>query len=314
MNTSDDARHASDQTGFTYRLADVFAESSYQGNGVAVFLNPPRLTTGQLQAVTVEVRQFESIYLWPTADDRSFVTRIFVVDQELRFAGHPILGAAAVAHEQLLAAEPAAVPPGEHATWTFRLGSREVIARSVADNAGGFDIDTDQGRPSFGEPMPPAYRERIAHALRLQPGDLDPTLPVEWASTGLKYLIVPVSGSGLARARITIPDFEELLGEAGAELAYVLDPSALEGRNWVNDGSVEDIATGSAAGPAAAYLVRHGRVAPESTVALSQGRFVGRPSALRVEVHGPRDDISRVVLHGHVCLTGTGTLDHPPVA
>lgn len=297
----------------TYRLADVFADSSYQGNGVAVFLDPPRLTTRQLQAVTVEVRQFESIYLWASSGDRSFVARIFVVDRELPFAGHPILGAAAVAHERLLAAGPAAVASGEHATWTFRLGRREVIARSVADGEGGFDVETDQGPPTFGEPMPRAYRERIAAALHLQPGDLDPELPVQWVSTGLKYLMVPVSGSGLARARITIPDFDQLLGEAGAELAYVLDPTALEGRNWVNDGSVEDIATGSAAGPAAAYLVRHGRAAAGSTVSLSQGRFVQRPSTLRVDVHGSRVDIARVVLRGHVCLTGTGTLDRPPL-
>ncbi|GGB32282.1 hypothetical protein GCM10011492_23680 [Flexivirga endophytica] len=311
MNAADD-EHPPASSAFGFRLADVFAASSYQGNGVAVFVDPPRLTAGQLQAVTVEVRQFESIYLWPTQDDRAFDTRIFVTDRELPFAGHPILGAAAVAHERLLFTEPTGVPAGEPVEWTFRLGTRAVIARSVADGEGGFDIETEQGRPSLGQPMPDSYRERIAAALHLELGDLDPELPVHWVSTGLKYLMVPVSGAGLARARITIPDFEELLGEAGAELAYVLDADGLEGRNWVNDGSVEDIATGSAAGPAAAYLVRHGRATAGSTVSLSQGRFVGRPSTLRVDVSGRPDDITRVVLHGHVCLTGTGTLDRTP--
>lgn len=294
---------------FGYRLADVFAEQSYQGNGVAVFLDPPRLSTRQLQAVTVEIRQFESIYLWPTADAHTFRTRVFVIDQELPFAGHPILGAAAVLHEHTQAA---AGPPQEPITWTFRLGSREVQARSRADQDGGFDVETDQGRPAFGEPMPSSYRERIAAALDIHPDDLEPDLPVQWVSTGLRYLIVPVRGSGLARARIHTSSFEVLLGEAGAELVYVLDVDALEGRNWVNDGSVEDIATGSAAGPAAAYLIQQGRVAPDSTVSLTQGRFVQRPSTLRVEVTGGPDDIAKVVLHGHVCLTGVGTLDHSP--
>lgn len=297
---------------FGYRLADVFAEHSHQGNGVAVFLNPPRLTTAQLQAVTVEIRQFESIYLWETTN-RSFRTRIFVVDQELPFAGHPILGAAAVAHERLLSAGPVAAAPDEPVGWTFRLGNRDVRARSTADGDGGFDVVTDQGKPTFGEPMRPGYRERIAAALNLEINDLHPELPVEWVSTGLRYLIVPVIGSALARARIASAHFAELLGEAGAQLVYVLDPKTREGRNWVNDGSVEDIATGSAAGPAAAYLVRHGGATPGSTVVLSQGRFVQRPSTLRVVVHGRPDDIAGVDLHGHVCLTGSGTLDRPPV-
>jgi PhzF family phenazine biosynthesis protein len=297
---------------FGYRLADVFAEQSYQGNGVAVFLDPPRLTTRQLQAVTVEIRQFESIYLWPTVDPTAFLTRVFVIDQELPFAGHPILGAAAVLHEHRASTQATAGPTGESMTWTFRLGSREATARSRVDHNGAFDVETDQGRPAFGEPMPSSYRERITAALDIHPGDLAPELPVRWVSTGLRYLIVPVKTSALARARIKTSNFGALLGEAGAQLVYVLDVDALEGRNWVNDGSVEDIATGSAAGPAAAYLIQQGRVAPNSTLSLSQGRFVQRPSTLSVEVTGGPGDIARVVLHGHVCLTGTGVLDHPP--
>lgn len=293
-------------TAFGFRLADVFAERPYEGNGVAVFVDPPRLSAEDLLRVTVEVRQFESAYLWSTDDPTVFETRIFVIDQELAFAGHPVLGAAAVLHERHDGGQ-----PGERA-WTLRLGARPVAVRSRSDGRGGFDVTMDQGRPEFGPVGDGPYRERVARALDLSPGDLRDDLPVAWVSTGLRYLIVPVRAGVLARTRIVTAGFEELLGEAGADLAYVLDPDAREGRNWVNDGSVEDIATGSAAGPAAAYLLRHGRATPGETVRIAQGRFLGRPSTMHVDLTEEGGEVAGVTLTGHVCLTGSGTLDAPP--
>lgn len=129
-------------TAFGYRLADVFAERPYTGNGVAVFVDPPRLSREDLLTVTAEVRQFESAYLWPTADPSTFATRIFTVDQELGFAGHPVLGAAAVLHERLDVDGPR--------EWTLRLGDRAVPVRSRPGARGGYDVAMDQGRPEFG--------------------------------------------------------------------------------------------------------------------------------------------------------------------
>ena len=68
----------------------------------------------------------------------------------------------------------------------------------------------------------------------------------------------------------------------GAKFAYVFDPDKREGRSWDNAGAVEDVATGSAAGPAAAFLAAHGLAAKEETVVISQGRFLGRPSMITV--------------------------------
>lgn len=289
---------------FGYRLVDVFAARPYEGNGVAVFLDPPRLSRSDFMRVTTEVRQFESAYLWTTSDPHTFETRIFVVDQELEFAGHPVLGAAATLHERSGAA-------GEQ-EWTLRIGERRVIARSRPDGNGGYDVAMDQGSPEFGPFVDDDYRSTVARALGLRPEDLDPQLPVQWVSTGLRYLIVPVRPDTIGRARIRVDDFGELLARSGALLAYVLDPARLEGRNWTNDGAVEDIATGSASGPAAAYLARHRRVALTDTVEIGQGRFLGRPSTMRIDLTGTPGTIETVTLSGHVCLTGSGTLDAPP--
>lgn len=301
---------------FGYRLADVFAAKPYQGNGVAVFVDPPVMSTQALQSVTVEVRQFESAFVWSTPDPNVFETRIFVLDQELAFAGHPLLGTAAALHERLSnnrqAATTPAVQVGDAIEWSLRLGQRRVSVTSRPDGNGGFDVSMDQGRPEFGQPMPPAFRARVAAAMNLEVTDIHDNLPLQTVSTGLSYLMIPVHASALAKARILIDDFAALLGEAGALLAYVLDPAGREGRNWVNDGSVEDIATGSASGPAAAYLVQHQWAQSGEVVEVSQGRFVGRPSIMSVEVDGDGCDIRGVVLSGHVCMTGSGSLDHLP--
>ncbi|MET7303999.1 PhzF family phenazine biosynthesis protein [Embleya sp. NPDC005575] len=98
----------------------------------------------------------------------------------------------------------------------------------------------------------------------------------------------------------------------GARFAYVLDARAPEGRHWNNDGVLEDVATGSAAGCVAAYLLRHGRTHAGAELTLSQGRFVGRPSTLTIAAHGAPEDVERVVVGGAVSMVGIGTLHALP--
>ncbi|MFP2925893.1 PhzF family phenazine biosynthesis protein [Pyxidicoccus sp. 3LG] len=103
------------------------------------------------------------------------------------------------------------------------------------------------------------------------------------------------------------PDFEAMLKSVGARFVWVFDVTAREGRTWDNAGSVEDVATGSAAGPAAAYLVRHGQAQPEEEIVLRQGRFLGRPSELRAWVYGTASRMDDVSVGGHVRLLVRGT-------
>jgi trans-2,3-dihydro-3-hydroxyanthranilate isomerase len=133
-------------------------------------------------------------------------------------------------------------------------------------------------------------------------------------STGLRYLILPVRGDALARARISRPDLEPALAALGAQYAYLLDAAALEGRHWNNDGVVEDAATGSAAGCVAAYLRRHDRLADGETAILHQGRFAGRPSQLTMRAHGTPLDVRSVEVGGEVWVVGTGSLEVLPSA
>ncbi|MCO2363366.1 PhzF family phenazine biosynthesis protein, partial [Pseudomonas aeruginosa] len=85
-----------------YWQVDVFAERPLTGNGLAVFDDASALDDAAMQAWTRELRQFESIFLLPGDDPRAFRARIFTLEEELPFAGHPLLGAAALLHHCLL--------------------------------------------------------------------------------------------------------------------------------------------------------------------------------------------------------------------
>src|SRR5262249_48956204 len=126
----------------------------------------------------------------------------------------------------------------------------------------------------------------------------------------LPYLLVPMR-HGLERAHIAHPAFEPLLGRIGAKFVYVFDPHTREGRTWDNAGLVEDVATGSAAGPTAAYLVRYGLAQPETELLLAEGRFVGRPSQIHARVVGTAEAITNVSVGGDVAMVGAGEIVEP---
>ena len=226
--------------------------------------------------MTREVRQFETVFI--SAVDlagRTARLRIFTEDEELGFAGHPLLGAGAVLHTELAAA-------AAEETWTLKLSERNVTVRTRGRD-GWIDASMDQGPAPFGEIVTGELADRYRRALGLPPAAGRPDLPMQVVSTGLPYLIVPVHAQDLADcAHRRLPTSRRSRWPSGAKFVYVLDPATPEGRTWDNAGRVEDVATGSAAGPAAAYLIEH-RVHPAGVpLRLAQGRFTGRPSTIEV--------------------------------
>jgi predicted PhzF superfamily epimerase YddE/YHI9 len=125
----------------------------------------------------------------------------------------------------------------------------------------------------------------------------------------LPYLIIPVSASGLARTQIRGSDLEAHLETCGAKFVLVLEVESREMRTWDNLGRVEDVATGSAAGPAAAYLLAHGLASTDRPIHLAQGRFAGRPSRITVT----SDTAQHLFVSGQVWAVSQGTLDLDPL-
>lgn len=269
---------------------DVFAPQPFAGNGLGVFPEAASLSGAQMQTLTQELRQFECVFLSPAQDGTAVRARVFTMEEELPFAGHPLLGAGAVLHH-LLTAGP------EHESLLELPGGRRLEVHSTREREG-FRVAMAQGQASFGAAFD---SEAVLEALGLGPEDLVSGLPLQVVSTGLPYLLVPLR-RGLDQARILHRDFESLLADFGAKFVYLLDVGAREGRTWDNRGAVEDVATGSAAGPAAAYLVRHGQQSPGEWLTLLQGRWAGRPSELEVRVTASGD----VTVRGSVFLIAEG--------
>jgi PhzF family phenazine biosynthesis protein len=246
------------------------------------------------------MRHFEAIFLQPTDQPRTARARIFDLFDELPFAGHPIIGAAAVLHKR----------SGARGTqaWRFQLPDATVEITTEATPTGYAGL-LNQGTPEFLGSVDD--RGAVASAFNLARDDLAPDLPMEVVSTGLHYLIIPVVPGALARARISL-DITEMLRGVGAQFAVLLDESAVEVRHWNNDGIIEDVATGSAAGVIGAYRLRHGLAHGGETFVLHQGRFTGRPSTLRVLPEGGADLVETVKVGGDVSFVGHGMIEALP--
>jgi trans-2,3-dihydro-3-hydroxyanthranilate isomerase len=283
-----------------YLHVDVFSHAPYSGNSLAVFLNASGLTGEQMLRITQELRHFESIFLEPADHSNTVRARIFDLFEELPFAGHPSIGAAAVLHHASARSEPQ--------TWRIELPDK-LVSITTEHTVHGYFGMLDQGTPEFLGVV--TEREVFARAFNLTPDDLRPDLPLEVVTTGLRYLIIPVKAGALARARI-LSDLTELLRGVNAKFAVLFDEEALEVRHWNNDGVLEDVATGSAAGTIGAYRLRHGLTHGGASFLLHQGRFAGRPSTLRVQPEGTPEMVQTVKVGGDVALVGRGVLDVLP--
>jgi len=282
---------------FNFVHCDVFAKHTYSGNSLSVFTSSEDLNEAQMLTLTKELRHFESIFL--SASNGQIRARIFDLFDELPFAGHPIIGAACTLHLK-------SYRQGK-LNWPFHLQGGRVVNVSTEQIGERFFGTLDQGRPEMVNVIGESHHSNIASSFNLESLS---NLPLEVISNGLKYLVVPVE-NGLENARITVSDLEQKLRSFGAEFAYLFDVNKFEGRHWNNDGIIEDVATGSAAGVVGAYAAKHGLVQLGESFTLKQGHFLGRPSEILVTPFGTAENIEKVTVSGEVVFVGEGKVVAP---
>ena len=287
---------------------DVFAERAFAGNPLAVFPAADGFSAAQMQAIAREMNLSETTFVMrPEADGHAKV-RIFTPELELPFAGHPSVGTAC---ELVRLGVVEACEPLTRVVLELGVGPTLVEVEVVGGVPRGATVH--QGAPQFGASPP---RERVAELLGLRLGDLHADLGPLLVSTGLTYAVAPLRDTrtlaSLAPATALFAAFEDEYAE--------LYPFAFTGEDepWVeargmfpNAGIPEDPATGSAAGPLAAYLARAGLLAVGERRVVLQGARIGRPSHLTVSVEGAADAVTDVLVGGHVYPVLRGELELP---
>ena len=290
-----------------YSIVDVFAERPLEGNPLAIFHDGRGLTDGQMQALARETNLSETTFVLPAEnpeEDRTegVKVRIFTTQEELPFAGHPTLGTASWLREHHPALRNADAI-------TLRLGVGPIpvrFDRETDDLAAGQYGSMRQRDPVFGAEYDPA---EVAGILGLEEADLLPGYAPQTVSTGNPFCIVALRSLDVLE-RLSIPQREATrwLRSRQARWFYcIARNSASAGwRARMQWESGEDPATGSAAGPCVAWLVRTGLVGSGASVTLLQGVEMLRPSRLTVQATLQHDLVTDVFVAGRTIPVATG--------
>ena len=253
-----------------YYHVNVFSQKPLSGNGLTAVFPDKEIDDLTLGNITKEFKQFETVFIYP-GDNEAYPVRIFTVEEELEFAGHPVLGAGAIIHKIFY-------PNDSRKDINIKIKDRNIVVESEKkENL--FSVTMNQGIPVFINTIPENHYSEIAESLNLTVSDLDLRFPLEVISTGLPYLLIPLSNN-IDRCKIIHPDFTQLLNRFNAKFVYVFDTEKLECRTRDNLGLTEDVATGSAAGPLCAYLIKHKIKKENELIYISQGKFVNRPGKI----------------------------------
>lgn len=273
-------QNASPLRTFEYAQVDVFAEAPLEGNMLCIFTDGRGLTDAEMQALARETNLSETTFIIPrdpeVEAECGVKVRIFTVQEELRFAGHPTLGTASWLYWN---------HPVLRGSATIMLdlpvGPTPVRFETQDKARPGIFGTMQQGAPVFGRIHD---RAAVAHALGLAVQDIMVDPPIQTVSTGMAFCIVPLRSLEVA-AGLAIPQAAAQAYLAGTDAKFFYCITAASGKHahWHNRMQFhngEDPATGSAAGCAIAWLVRHGLVASGQDTVFEQGVEINRPSRL----------------------------------
>lgn len=282
---------------WSYCILDVFSKRPLAGNQLAVFEDAADIPEHLLQPLAREIGFSETVYLTAGHDDADATARIFTPASEVPFAGHPTLGAAITYSMRTSAA-------------CVRLQTgRGVVTVSVEPGVGG------SFRGSMLQPIPTVSTAPNAEAILGAIGVSRSELPVMVYDNGIAHVFV-VLGSP-AKVAALRPDFQALTELAGSIEGALVGFNVLagSGNRWKTRmfapaaGVPEDPATGSAAGPLALHLARHGLIDWGQEITIEQGAELGRPSELHACAALTENRVGPITVSGHAVLVGGGWFD-----
>ena len=270
-------------------IVDVFTDVPFAGNQLGVFTNGGGLSDAEMQMLARELNFSETTFVLPPEGDADIRMRIFTPARELPFAGHPTLGTAFVVAGPL---------------------QRVVLRIETAAGVVPVTLDREGARIVFGwmeQPIPSVEPVDDPGALFAALGVQGSTLPVERYDNGVQHLLVTLeTESEVAALKPDMRLLAEASGVAGVS-CFCATGTRVKTRMFAPElGVGEDPATGSAAGPLAVHLARHGRIAWGEKNRISQGAEIGRPSTLYARAEGGPDGIMRVEVGGSAAVVARG--------
>ena len=287
-----------------FYIVDVFAESKYSGNQLAVFRDCSKLAPTAMQRIAQEMHYSETTFITSEEPlDGGYAVRVFTPASELPFAGHPTLGTAFIIQSQVIG------KPVEEVALNMKVGQIPV-AFSYREGAPDV-LWMRQKRPTFGKAF---ARARIAKVLGLNASDLDRKFPVMLVSTGVPFVIVPLTSlKAIRKIDLDLPLLRKLLRKTRTTVILVFTSETYSKENDLNvrvlgppEVIPEDPATGSGNGCLAAYLVKNryfGR--DEVRVRVEQGYEVNRRSLMLLRARETPEGIE-VNVGGRVRFVASG--------
>lgn len=285
---------------------DAFTSEPFSGNPCAVLPQAEGLTDAQMQKIARETNLSETAFVFPS-DKAAVKVRYFMPHQEIPFAGHPTIATAMMLAQQGLLPHHRPIATVD---FEFNIGVLPVDIHLDADDRPVKAVMTQQ-KPTFGRII---ERGDIAGCLGIEEGDFLTQGPLQVVSTGVPFLMVPVTGLDVLRkAGINHAPFQALLTHIEVGAAYLFcmggfgpDTDA-HGRLFSASAGAEDPFTGSAAGCMGAYMSRYG-LGPGPVYSVEQGHLMGRPGMGTIEVHRVGDVVESVKVGGSAVKTLEGVI------
>ena len=262
-----------------FYILDVFAESRLSGNQLAVFRDCAELSTVSMQKIAQEMHYSETTFITSEKPrNGGYDVRVFTPGYELPFAGHPTLGTAYIVQSQVIGKQVGKVVLNMKVgqipvTFSYRDGAPDVLWMK-------------QKNPTFGGTF---SRERIAKILGLKSSDIDPKFPVRLVSTGVPFVVVPLTGlKAIKGIKVDRTSLAHLFKETDTTVILLFSPETYSKENDLNvrvlglpDVIPEDPATGSGNGCLAAYLIKERYIDRNSIdIRVEQGYEINRRSLL----------------------------------
>jgi trans-2,3-dihydro-3-hydroxyanthranilate isomerase len=292
---------------------DVFAKTPLAGNPLAVFSDGRGLSDQQMQAIAREMNLSETTFILPREPkveaEKGTRVRIFTVEEELPFAGHPTLGTALYIYSTVAGAKP------DEVSLDLNVGKIDIRFRpdtkQKADRvAGNVFGEMRQRDPEFGRTLP---RDEVVAALGGCADQVASELPIQIVSTGLLFGVVPIrDANALANLKPDLVKVSALLEGTGARFCYFIAPAEdgdwrkMRARMFFYGG--EDPATGSAAGCAVSWIVQHALAKSDEAIVIHQGIEARRPSEIFVRATRAGEKITNVRVGGYAAEVLRGTL------